>query len=388
MSKYAGADERRFMWLSCGGAATAAPKWGRGPDLAGPERPTFTERAIAALPMPYLLACVILAVLLESPGFLLASFVDSGDFDQALQVTYGDGLVSPAWSLGFLVAFGVGFYTFLFYLVRASRLRLASAGKDIAPLLPDGEEGFRRIFGRIHEPLPVLLAAAGFAAFFTYLSLQGGPPPLGPAQALVVAARFGFGGLVDATVLWIFFTTLWGLHRLGKEPLRLRPYYEDPMLGLRPLGTMSVSATLVYFGAVALVIVPVLFTPQHPGYLAFLLGLVLFGAVLFVLPLLRIHRRMLEEKQKAERALGEEAAPRPRAFDPPAAGSEPTLVDLRGMLVNLHRTLALEREERKVASLPTWPFDPKVSGQIAAITLTGIVAILGRAAVDYFLLSR
>ncbi|OGS47280.1 MAG: hypothetical protein A3K66_03095 [Euryarchaeota archaeon RBG_16_67_27] len=188
-----------------------------------------------------------------------------------------------------------------------------------------------------------------------------------------------------ATILWTYFTTPWGLHRLGREPLKLRPYYEDPMLGLRPLGTISTTATMWYFGAIAMVIVQILFQPLRPEYLAFLLVLVLFGGVLFVLPVLGVHRLMLEEKRKTEQALRSEAG---RYFTP--AGSptpgEPTLADLHSRVEELHRSLAHERASRTVASLPTWPFDPQVTGRVAAIVLTGVVAILGRAAVDYFLL--
>ena len=106
---------------------------------------------------------------------------------------------------------------------------------------------------------------------------------------------------VDAQVIWNYVATIWGVHRIGREALRLRPAFEDPMLGLRPLGSLSLGATFYYFGALAIIIAEVTLSPDpfRPAYLAFLILLILFGAGLLFLPLVSIHRLMVAEKRRA-----------------------------------------------------------------------------------------
>jgi hypothetical protein len=358
----------------------AAPKGSQG--IEGPERPTFVERAIAAVPLPYPVTCLILAALAESLGFLLANLVDTGSPDLALQLTF-PGLATTTAPVVFAgAAFGIAFYTVLLYMVRYARRQLASASSSIAPLLPDGEAGFRRIYGRVHAPLPILLLAV-LLGFFFWLS-GSHAPLLGPARIVFIGLQLAVICFSTSAVLWTYFVTLWGVWRMGKEPLRLKPYTEDAMLGLRPLGSMDVSATMVYFAMIGVVLVTALVYPQTALYLAFLLALLAFGVLLFVLPLLGIHRLMLKEKRRIEAELAGLAAREWKEMEAAPPEGETGLAELRGMVVSLRRFVAHERAERKVVSLPTWPFDPQVTGRIAAIVLTGMVAVLGRAAVDWF----
>ncbi len=157
------------------------------------------------------------------------------------------------------------------------------------------------------------------------------------------------------------------------------------MLGLRPLGAISVSASMVYFGMTAVVLVTTLVYPQSPSYLAFLLGLLAVGVVLFVVPLLGIHKTMLAEKRRIEAELANLAAQEWKDMEAAPPEDEVELAELRRLVVSLRRFVAHERAERKVVSLPTWPFDPQVTGRIAAIVLTGTVAVVGRAVADWFL---
>ncbi len=340
------------------------------------------ERAIASVPVPYPLACLLLAVVSQSPGLLVANWIDIGNFDAAMQATFPGLATLPASTVFPGAAFGIAFYTVLLGMVRYSRKGLVSAEASLAPLLPDGAAGFRRIYGRVHAPWPIVGLAILLGGFFWLIGSHA--PTSGLAHTVFVAVQLGVICFGTSAVLWTYFVTLWGLWRMGKEPLRLKPYTEDPMLGLRPLGTMSVSATTIYFAMTAVVLLTTLIYPQSALYLAFLLGLLAFGVLLLVLPLLGIHRIMLEEKRKAERTLAEAAA-REWVEMEAAPASEAGLAELRGLVVSLRRFVAHDRAERKVATLPTWPFDPQVTGRIAAIVLTGVVAVLGRAAVDWFL---
>src|SRR5439155_26540791 len=66
--------------------------------------------------------------------------------------------------------------------------------------------------------------------------------------------------------------------------------------------------------------------------------------------------------------------------------AEPSLHEVRDLLLRTHGILLHREEERRIQTLPTWPFETRAMTRIAAITLTGVVAVVGRAAVDYFLL--
>ena len=353
------------------------------------ERPTFVEQAITAIPLPYLVTSTILALLATGPGYFLARLIETGgDWNQTVVAIYGDAFALPLWRLTPLIILSVGFNLYLLWLVRHSRLHIARYANEIAPLLPDGKAGVRRIFGHLYSRLPVIGLAAAFGLFFSLLLLEPMPPGFGFLEFLVLGLNLVFLPFVDAQVIWNYFATIWGVHRIGREALRLRPAFEDPMLGLRPLGSLSLGATFYYFGALAIIIVEVTLSPDpiRPAYLAFLIVLVLFGAGLLFLPLVSIHRLMVAEKRRAIETASSRAGD---VYAPLTAGnptSEPSLHEVRDLLLRTHGMLLHREEERRIQTRPTWPFETRAMTRIAAITVTGVVAVLGRAAIDYFLL--
>jgi len=160
------------------------------------------------------------------------------------------------------------------------------------------------------------------------------------------------------------------------------------MLGLRPLGSLSLGATFYFFGALAIIIAEVTLSPDpvRPAYLVFLTVLVLFGAGLLFLPLVSIHRLMVAEKRRAIDTASSRVAD---VYAPLTAGnptSEPSLHEVRDLLLRTHGILLHREQERQIQALPTWPFETRAMTRIAAITLTGVVAVVGRAIVDYFVL--
>src|SRR2546422_4638102 len=353
------------------------------------ERPTFVEQAITAIPLPYLVTSTILALLATGPGYFLARLIETGgDWNQTVVAIYGDAFALPLWRLTPLIILSVGFNLYLLWLVRHSRLHIARYASEIAPLLPDGKAGVRRIFRHLSSRLPVIGLAAAFGLFFSLLLLEPMPHGFGFLEFLILGLTLLFLPFVDAQVIWNYVATIWGVHRVGREALRLRPAVEDPMLGLRPLGSLSLGATFYYFRALAIIIAEVTLSPDpvRPAYLAFLVVLILFGAGLLFLPLLSIHRLMVAEKRRAMDSASSRAGD---VYAPLTAGnptSEPSLHEVRDLLLRTHGMLLHREEERRIQTLPTWPFETRAMTRIAAITLTGVVAVLGRAAVDYFLL--
>ena len=360
-----------------------------GEGAIGLERPTFVERAIAAIPLPYLMTCTIVALLVTGPGYFLAHLIETGgDWNQTVAAIFGDAFALPLWRSVPLIILSVGFELYLLWLVRHSRLHIARYAKEIAPLLPGGDADVRRIFGHLYWRLPVIGLAAAFGLFFFLLLLEPLPPAFGVLDFVILGVNLVFLPFVDAQVIWNYAATIWGVHRIGRQALRLRPLFEDPMLGLRPLGSLSLGATFYFFGALVIIIAEVTLSPDpvRPAYLAFLIVLVLFGAGLMFLPLVSIHRLMVAEKRRAIDDAGTRAG---GIYAPLMAGnptSEPSLHEVRDLLLRTHGILVHREEERRIQALPTWPFETRAMTRIAAITLTGVVAVLGRAAVDYFLL--
>jgi len=354
----------------------------------GLDRPTVVERAIATIPLPYLVTCTVLALLTTGPGYFLAHLIESGgDWNHTVGAVFGSAFELPLWRSIPLIILSIGFDVYLLWLVRHSRLHIARYAKEIAPLLADGEAGVRRMFGHLYWRLPVIGLAAAFGLFFVLL-LEPIPSDFGFLDFLIVGLNLVFLPFVDAQVIWNYVATVWGVHRIGREALRLRPLYEDPMLGLRPLGSLSLGATFYFFGALAIIIAEVTLSPDpvRPAYLAFLIVLVLFGAGLLFLPLVSIHRLMATEKRRAivtaSSRAGDVYAPLMARNPTP----EPSLHEVRDLLLRTHGILLHREEERRIQTLPTWPFETRAMTRIAAITLTGVVAVVGRAAVDYFLL--
>jgi len=333
--------------------------------------------------------CTIVALLVTGPGYFLARLIETGgDWNQTVAAIFGDAFALPLWRSVPLIILSVGFELYLLWLVRHSRLHIARYAKEIAPLLPGGDADVRRIFGHLYWRLPVIGLAAAFGLFFFLLLLEPLPPAFGVLDFVILGVNLVFLPFVDAQVIWNYAATIWGVHRIGRQALRLRPLFEDPMLGLRPLGSLSLGATFYFFGALVIIIAEVTLSPDpvRPAYLAFLIVLVLFGAGLMFLPLVSIHRLMVAEKRRAIDDAGTRAGD---IYAPLMAGnptSEPSLHEVRDLLLRTHGILVHREEERRIQALPTWPFETRAMTRIAAITLTGVVAVFGRAAVDYFLL--
>src|SRR2546426_4453619 len=113
----------------------------------GLDRPTVVERAIATIPLPYLVTCTVLALLTTGPGYFLAHLIESGgDWNHTVGAVFGSAFELPLWRSAPLIILSVGFDVYLLWLVRHSRLHIARYAKEIAPLLADGEAGVPGVF--------------------------------------------------------------------------------------------------------------------------------------------------------------------------------------------------------------------------------------------------
>src|SRR2546427_2512226 len=93
-----------------------------GEGALGLDRPTVVERAIATIPLPYLVTCMVLALLTTGPGYFLAHLIESGgDWDHTLGAVFGGAFALPLWRWAPLIILSVGFGVYLLWLARHSR---------------------------------------------------------------------------------------------------------------------------------------------------------------------------------------------------------------------------------------------------------------------------
>ena len=111
---------------------------------------------------------------------------------------------------------------------------------------------------------------------------------------LVVNVAYG-------TSFWVYLSGLRGVYRFGLEPLSLKPFYEDRMLGLLPLGQLVASLALTSSGAITITLGASLITGDV-GSIAINLVIVALGVAMVFVPLEGIHRRMVGVKEDGKAA--------------------------------------------------------------------------------------
>src|SRR3989449_7940703 len=116
-----------------------------GEGALGLDRPTVVERAIATIPLPYLVTCMAVALLTTGRGYFLAHLIESGgDWNHTVGAVFGGAFALPLWRWAPLIILSVGFDVYLLWLVRHSRPHIARYAKENAPLLAHGEAGAPR----------------------------------------------------------------------------------------------------------------------------------------------------------------------------------------------------------------------------------------------------
>ncbi len=345
--------------------------------VRGSEALTLAERLVVAFHVPYAVGCVLLGF----GGFgvldvVLVRYAAKPDVSEAVSAA-----LAPASVLsGFLVAYA-------FYAPRYMRSKPVEAGRSLSNLLPDSEEGYRRIFAAVASVRPQLITwllflAALLVAVSAPAILGSGPSPFvfnaGPGSAIeVTAGVYDLVSLAVATlglssVVWTYWSISLGIHRFGAAPLELRPYYEDAFLGLKPLGALSLSLAFAYFVFIGLFLLVLFGSPGSPtladilGVGGFLSGLVLIGLVLFFLPLRRLHQRMLHEKHLEAARL----RPKLATVFGESADSYPS--------EDIGRLLQLDMMDRKVSAMAVWPYDVGILGRLSAIALSVIAILISR----------
>lgn len=334
--------------------------------IAGPEGQTLVERIVGWFGLPYATGCalVILAVF-SLPPAILTSLLEGSNFLPAIAQSLRQ-LQTPE---GHILRYFVPIY--LFYAPYYMRMNVLQTEHAISTLLPNKEEDFHRHFGKISLMWPQL-AIWGALSF---LLVSASPNVFQAPRTENVAFNLTyvvFTNLGLASLIWTYLSSLRGIHEMGSVSLSLRPYYEDNNLGLKAIGSLSLTLAWVYFGAIALsvVIALVVGSPITVSTLAFLVGFILFGLLMFFLPLGKLHQVMLRQKRAERAKLTERLC---RLYGNPVEekpGDELSRV--------FYLQSILDMTERKISSIATWPFDTQILGKLIAIVLTVTAITISR----------
>ncbi len=326
--------------------------------------------------LSFVTSCALIALLLGLPGRLLASYLDTLDLGKAFTFAVNNtGFVSflpGSEPLAFSVVKAVFFNVFLFmalYTVRYYRSRVQSAEPEVSLLSPAGEEGFHEAFGGLSSPIGTSLVALGLAVVYVV------PRALSSAGTFTLAFALTsdtLSALIIGTGFWEYLYGQWGLRKFGMTEITMKPYYEDRMFGLRPLGSLSVSMGVAFFllAGIALAGSSVAGDPLNMGVLVFLLAV---GVAGLYLPLNGIHHKMAMQKRVELMALQ-------RQVGDVLGKGEFEKGDAESQLRGIGRLLRVHVARDEISSIPTWPFDTRAVERLTALMIAIITVVLARIA--------
>jgi hypothetical protein len=330
------------------------------------ENPTLIERFVKLIPLPYPLAALVWSAILPTgPSFYAIQYLATG--------------TTPPLSLAnlpnLLLNFLLPFYFFL--MVRYMRLRVVASEAPIAARLSGGERDYQLAFGRMTQTTPVIILAAILGTWLLALYASSGillPVPSAIVGTIIIVY---LNSLSFTTYLWEFATASLGLHRLGGSSLKLGSFLEDRMMGSKPMGSLALYLTIPYYGGLLLTdLLLSTFLPSSISGTIVFIALLLLGIALFFLPLNSIHAKMQAEKR---RLMQELVARYPRLKQNPSSPRETaTLDDVNAGLARLTDLQEVEMLDRKITSLPTWPFDIQVVSKFITIVLSVTAVLLSR----------
>ncbi len=331
------------------------------------------------LHLPYLVGCVFVILLFSLVGIGGAQTIYLRTFDFAKFVA--EWLPqTPAAAAGF-----TAFYLLFFWLLYSPhymRKKLLRAEAPISALLSNGEEDFHKLFGRLSALKPQLIVWISLLiSIFAVIAIVAGGFPLPQSIELVLFLTFANIILLGfASLVWSYFISLWGIHKMGGASLKLRPYYKDRLLGLKPVGSLALSLVMAYFAFIGIWFIQTtigLSTPLPLVAYAIFSALILPGLLMFILPLRKFHQRMLQQK-KLERDRLEERLD--QIYQNPSETNSPS--DLSQLFFSLSISDTMKKE---ISAIASWPYDIQIIGRVIGITLSVLAIIIAQLVQRYLL---
>jgi hypothetical protein len=344
----------------------------------GPERLTILERAIAAAHLPFSVGCLVLALVGGAPGSFLVFYLGTHSLTDAWSKTastsFNTTLSSvpqvPTWA-AVVSSILITFSLFLdLYLVRYLRRKIHAAEPKLSALAADGAVAYARAFR-------VMGGTVGIAFFALVFFILYFPPRAqvasDPVSLLGMAVVTLIATLVYGSAFWTYLSGLWGVYRFGRERLILRPFYEDRLLGLRPLGYVVTTFALIFSVAITATLNGE-FVVGAADSIAINLGIIALGVAMLFLPLSGIHSKMAYMKHEEQTRLSLKGKEFPREAMYGESEGEPSLSRIQGLL-EIQRFQLLKIEASNISE---WPFEPGSVERLVAILLAIFGVLLGR----------
>ena len=175
---------------------------------------------------------------------------------------------------------------------------------------------------------------------------------------------------IAGTFLWVLLYSSFSIYRMGKLPLRLKPFTEDKSMGLKLFGATSLRFSASYLGFAALFMAPLLLSFGNIPSLATTIALFLFALILFTIPLISLRRKLVQAKRDELNRIGPRYTRIVTALTRNTA--EPFDKELREELT------AVRQLREDISQIHSWPFDIGILARLSAIVLTVAAIILGR----------
>src|SRR5712691_1183480 len=336
------------------------------------------------VPLPYAVTAFLIASVFGVPGVLVVRLLEWGDLTQAL----GQTAPSENWALLANSVFWNAILVFTLLAIRLMRMRILAAESRLLSVLPGGERSFHSAFGQVSSTRAVVILSivAGLTSAPRFPILGGSlSEDMRPFELALRVIAFFLITPVYVTFVWVYYSAIYGIWTLGRGPLTLRRHYEDPMMGLRPFGSLSLFLSLVYFVVFLLLGLALATGPRSTlGDLVGTLAVGLLpGVMFFFLPLHSVHRQMAQERvrlvSEARRRFADHL--QLETSDPArskAGGSENLLASIDARLARMTDALEADLAKREASELPTWPFDTRIIGRLVVIVLSVAAALISR----------
>jgi len=110
----------------------------------------------------------------------------------------------------------------------------------------------------------------------------------------------------------------------------------------------------------------------------------MLGILFFFLPLNTIHKKMVDEKHREHKALGEQLTMAVNRQDISSRSNmSPSLEDITEILVNINRLLTIDVSKDEINSVPNWPFDIQILSKLSAIIFSVTTIIIANFILSY-----
>ena len=287
-----------------------------------------------------------------------------------------------AWTDEVDLAFKVILVALFFYClvaIRWMRERSARTLVEIADLAPDGEGAGNGPFARAADGRPPLVASLILLVVLLAEHFASGgtvPADWMPVFVLDVAVM-AVRAIVIVSFVWVYMGSVAGLTAICRRPLRFVSNLDDPFLGTRPLGDLSLALASAYFIGMAVAAAWLYSAGAQPTLSATWAACTCLGLVLFFFPLRAVHRQMTAKKAELS-ALSTARLLEILDLSMRVTPAHRSTVEL----TDLHAAVAWGYVDGRVAAIRTWPFDTVLIARlVSAFAVPILIAVIAHVAI-------